>query len=640
MGAFNRVHMLTGPTVMVSGGRKIMAQLIADRRDIEFVLYEQLEAESLVKTDKYKDFSKKVFDMTIDEARKFAIREILPLNEEGDRVGLSFENGGVKVPGSFHRAYRLLREGEWLAMSEDTEVGGQGFPRLIGTAAKEYLAGADFSFIVFGMAGSGVARMIRNFGTEKQKRLFVKKLYSGQWGGTMAISEPHAGTDVGSLTATAVKNSDGTYSITGNKIFITNGEHNLTENIIHSVMARVEGAPKGTRGLSLFLVPKIWVNDDGSLGESNDVVCTGIEAKMGLHASPTCALAFGGNGKCRGLILGEENKGMKAIFQMMNSSRVGIGALGLFNGSCAYLYALNYARERIQGKDISDFLDPDADSVPIIRHPDVRRMLLWMKSHVEGMRSFVYFLTSLLEKTDLTTDQEEKDHYSGMLELLTPVVKSYCSDRGFECSVYAMQVYGAYGYTADFPIERLMRNSKVNSIYEGTNGIQAMDLVGRKIGMKGGAVFKSFIEEIQKIVVKAKETTGLSVLAETLERLLIRLDEAALHMSKTFMSPHMKTALSFASPFLEVIGDTVMAWMLLWRALIAVSKLQKIAGGTEGEKRLEEIRGNRDVAFYEGQVKSAQYFIQTILPTTLGKIDAIEGNCSAVVNITEASFGG
>jgi len=617
-----------------------MAQLIADLRDIKFVLYEQLEAEELVRMEKYKDFNKKIFDMIITEARNFAIKEILPLNEEGDRIGLSFDNGQVKVPECFHRAYKLFREGEWITMSEDPEVGGQGFPRLIGTASKEYLAGADFSFSVFGMASGGAARLIDKFGTEEQKALFMEKMFTGEWGGTMVVSEPGTGTDVGSLTTSAVKNPDGTYSISGNKIFITNGEHDLTENIIHPVMARVEGAPKGIKGISLFLVPKIWVNEDGSLGEENDVVCTGIEEKMGLHASPTCSLTFGGKGKCRGFLLGEENKGLKVIFQMMNYSRLGIGALGLFSGSCAYLYAVNYARERLQGRDITDFLNADAISIPIIRHPDVRRMLLWMKSHVEGMRSFVYYISYLFDKESCTQNEEEKEYCSGLTELLTPVVKAYCTDRGFECSVYAMQIHGAYGYTADFPVERLMRNSKINSIYEGTNGIQAMDLLARKIGMNEGKVFKHFIGEVKKITAMAEETEGLEGLSGKLETVLDRLEEVTAHMNRTFMSAEMKVALSFASPFLEVMGDTVMAWMLLWRATVAAPELKKLVGRTEGEERLEKIAKNKNAAFYEGQIKSAEYFIGVILPVTLGKLNAIEGNISAVVDIPEASFGG
>jgi len=615
-----------------------MAQLIADQRDVDFVLYEQLGAEELVKQDKFKDFSRKMFDMVISEARNFAIKEILPLNEEGDRVGLTFKNGQVKVPTSFHRAYKLFREGDWITMSDDPEVGGQGLPRIIGTAAKEYLTGADFSFTVFGMASGGAAKLIERYGTEKQKELFLRKMNSGEWGGTMVVSEPDSGTDVGSLTTTAVKNPDGTYFISGNKVFITNGEHDLTENIIHPVMARIEGAPKGTKGISLFLVPKIWVNEDGSLGDPNDVVCTGIEKKMGLHASPTCALAFGGKGGCRGVLLGEENKGLKIILQMMNSSRLGIGALGLFSGSCAYLYAVNYAKERVQGKDITDFLNPDASSVPIIRHPDVRRMLLWMKSHVEGMRSFVYFLCYLFDQEACATSQQEKETCTGLIELLTPVVKAYCTNRGYECSVQAMQVMGAYGYSADYPVERLLRNSKINSIYEGTNGIQAMDLLGRKIGMKEGKVFQDFVGEVNRTIARAKEIEDLANLAENLEGVLNRLETTAVHMSETFLSPDMKVALSLASLFLEVVGDVVMAWMLLWRAVVASSKLNELVGDPGSEATLERISQNKNASFYHGQIKSAEYFIGTILPVTLGKLNAVEGDCSAVVDILEESF--
>lgn len=617
-----------------------MAQSIADRRDVDFVLYEQLEAEELVKMDRYKDLNKKMFDMVITEARNFAIKEILPLNEEGDRIGLTFENNQVKVPECFHRPFKLFQEGEWIAMNEDPEVGGQGLPHLITQASMEYLMGADFSFSAFGMVCHGAAKMIELFGTEKQKELFLKKVYSGYWGGSMVLTEPEAGSDIGALTTSAVKNDDGTYSISGNKIFITCGEHDMNENIIHPVLARIEGAPKGTKGISIFIVPKIWVNDDGSLGEPNDIVCTGIEEKLGLHASPTTALTFGGKGKCRGLLLGEENKGMMVMFHMMNEARLGVGALGLFNASCAYLYAINYARERIQGRDLADFANKDAEPVSILRHPDVRRMLLWMKSYVEGMRSLIYYTAFLFDKEACAADKEDREHALGLIELLTPIIKSYCTDRGFECCVQAMQVYGGYGYTRDFPIERLLRDSKINSIYEGTNGIQAMDLLGRKLGMKKGMLFMNFMGEVQKIIAKAKETKGLEALAVKLEEALGRLGETAMHMGKTAMSLDMKVAFSFATPFLDVMGDVIMAWMLLWRATVSAPKLKKIVGDAVGDERLEKINKNKNAAFYEGQIKSAEYFIEAILPATLGKMSAIKNSSSAVIDIPEASFGG
>ncbi|MBS3756156.1 MAG: acyl-CoA dehydrogenase [Desulfobacterales bacterium] len=617
-----------------------MAQQIADRRDVDFVLYEQFDAESLTQHERYRDMNRKMFDMVVSEARNFSIKEILPLNEEGDRVGLAFENNQVRVPESFHRAYRLLCEGEWIAMTEDPEIGGQGLPHLIAQAAAEYIVGADFSFGAHGFATHGAAKMIEVFGTGKQKEMFLSNMYSGRWGGTMVLTEAEAGSDVGNLSTTATRNPDGTYNITGNKIFITNGEHDLTENIIHPVLARIEGATAGTKGISLFIVPKIWVNEDGSLGEPNDVVCTGIEEKLGLHASPTCQLAFGGKGNCRGLLLGEENKGMRVMFHMMNEARLGVGALGLFNASCAYLYAVNYAKERLQGRDLSEMMNKDAPQIPIIRHPDVRRMLMWMKVHAEGMRSFVYYVAHLFDRTECAGDEEERTRLQDLVDLLTPVIKSYCTDRGFECTVQAIQCYGGYGYTRDYPVERLMRDSKINSIYEGTNGIQAMDLLGRKLGMKKGAVFMDLLGEMQKTVSAARQAPGLEGSAEKMENAVNQLGNLAMHIGKTASSENFRVAFAHSMPFMDVVGDTIMAWMLLWRAAVAAPKLEKAVGRAEGEARAEKIRKNKNAAFYEGQLQSAAYFIESLLPLTLGRIQSIQADCRAVVDIPEVSFGG
>ncbi|MFP4572103.1 MAG: acyl-CoA dehydrogenase [Desulfobacterales bacterium] len=617
-----------------------MTQKIADRRDVDFVLYEQFDAVSLTKNDRYRDMNKKMFDMVVNEARNFAVKEILPVNEEGDRAGLKFENNRVKVPECFHRAYKLLCEGEWIALTEDPEIGGQGLPHLIAQAAAEYTVGADFSFGAFGFATHGAAKMIEVFGTKKQKEMFLSRMYSGQWSGTMVLTEAEAGSDVGNLSTSAKKNQDGTYSITGSKIFITNGEHDLTENIIHPVLARIEGAPAGTKGISLFIVPKIWVNEDGSMGEPNDVVCTGIEEKLGLHASPTCQLSFGSRGGCRGLLLGEENKGMRVMFHMMNEARLGVGALGLFNASCAYLYALDYARQRLQGRDLEEMANKKAPQVPIIRHPDVRRMLMWMKTYMEGMRSFIYYVAYLFDRIECAQSAEERQRLQDIVDLLTPVIKSYCTDRGFEATVFAMQCYGGYGYTRDFPVERLLRDSKINSIYEGTNGIQAMDLLGRKLGMKKGAVFLDLLGEMSKTVESAKNTTRLAGLAAEVENAVGSLGDAAVHMAKNASSEKLRTAFAHAMPFLDVVGDVIMAWMLLWRASVATPKLEDLLGEAEGKQRAEKTRKNKNAAFYEGQVQSAAYFIQTHLPVTMGRIRALKADCTAVVDIPESGFGG
>jgi len=604
-----------------------MAQVIADRRDLDFVLYEQLKIDELTQLDKYKVFNKKTFDMIITEARNFAIKELLPANAEGDREGLRFEDGQVKVPECFQRAYKLLLEGEWTSLTEDPDWGGQGLPANIALAVGEYLYGSNWALTNYGGMGHGTGKMIELFGTRQQKEIFLEKLYTAQWGGTMLLTESQAGSDVGALTTTAVKNPDGTYSISGNKIFITNGEHNLTENIIHPVLARIEGDPPGAKGISIFIVPKIWVKEDGSLGDANDIVCTGIEEKMGIHASSTCSMTLGGKGNCRGLLLGEECRGMKIMFHMMNEARLGVGFQAFAYASAAYLYALNYARERIQGRDLEAGKDPDAPSVPIIRHPDVRRMLLEMKAYVDGMRSFVHYVGQCLEKETLATTDDERAFYRGFNDLLTPLVKAYCAQRGFDQCVQAVQVYGGYGYVSEYPVEQLARDCKITSLYEGTDGIQAMDLLGRKLGMTKGQVFINFLGEIQKTVALAKEIGGLEEITTEVEKAANRLGEVAMHLGTTAMSPKFKVAFAFAFPFLEVMGDVIMAWMLLWRAALANQKLES------GPKK-------KDVDFYEGQLKTAEFFIQTILPATLGKMDGIVKSSSSAIDISEAAFGG
>ncbi|CAB5117071.1 Acyl-CoA dehydrogenase [Olavius algarvensis associated proteobacterium Delta 3] len=316
-----------------------MAQIIADRRDVDFVLHEQLDVEQLSRAERYAEFTQKTIDMVIKEARNLAVKEILPTRELGDREGCLFDGGRVTVPESFHRAWELLKAGEWLAMPEDPGFGGQGMPVVVSLAAGDYLVGANYAFMMYAGLTHGAANLVHAFGTEAQKQLYLEKMYTGEWTGTMLLTEPEAGSDVGALTTMAVKKDDGTYSISGNKIFISSGEHDLSENIIHPVLARIEGAPQGTKGISLFLVPKFWVNEDGSLGEFNDVVCTGIEEKMGIHGNVTCSLTLGGKGNCRGVLLGEENKGMRAMFLMMNEARLLVGIQGFTCASNAYLYA-------------------------------------------------------------------------------------------------------------------------------------------------------------------------------------------------------------------------------------------------------------------------------------------------------------
>jgi hypothetical protein len=369
------------------------------------------------------------------------------------------------------------------------------------------------------------------------------------------------------------------------------------------------------------------VNEDGSLGDFNDVVCTGIEKKMGIHGNATCSLTLGGKGTCRGLLLGEENKGMRAMFVMMNAARLLVGLQGFTGASNSYINALNYARERIQGRHLLSMMDKNAPSVPIIQHPNVRRMLLTMKVYVEGMRSLIYYIGFLEDLKKVTSDPEEREKYQGMIDLLIPISKGYVTDRAFEVCSLGVQVYGGYGYIKEYPQEQLLRDVRITMIYEGTNGIQAMDLLGRKLGMNKGKPVMDLLGEIQTTIAGAKNQDSIGGLAEKLETVINKLGEVGMHIGAQAMSPQAMNAFAFASPFMDVTGDVVMAWMLLWRASIAAGKLET------GVKK-------KDVAFYEGQIKSAEFFVSSMLPVTLGKMDTILAGNDAVVKISEDSFGG
>ncbi|MBF0377976.1 MAG: acyl-CoA dehydrogenase [Desulfamplus sp.] len=599
-----------------------MAQLIADKRDVEFVLHEQFNAASLTRFERYATCNKKTIDLIVSEARNLAIKEILPLQKISDE-GCKFDSGKVTVPKAYHKVLASYLGGEWLGMTDDPEWGGQGLPKLVSMAANEYFYGACNSFMLFHLLSHGAARLVENFGTEEQKNIYLANMLSGKWSGTMLLTEPDAGSDVGALTTSARKNPDGTYSITGNKIFISGGEHDMVENIIHPVLARIEGAPSGTKGISLFLVPKFRVNSDGSLGEFNDVVCTGIEHKLGLHGNCTCSLTLGGGGNCIGTLLGQENKGMSAMFVMMNEARQMVGLQGFANASAAYLYALNYARQRIQTKHIT--ASANSVSVPIIQHPDVRRQLMIMKAHVEGMRSLIYYggLCQDIEKCGET--EEERTEAEEMVEVLTPIIKGYITDKAFEMCSHGIQVYGGYGFIEEYPIAQLLRDSRIFMLYEGTNGIQSIDLVGRKMGMKKGKPFLAFIDEITKTVRRAKEMEATQELAKELGEYLDTYMETALTLSKNISSDKMLNAYTYTHPFLESTGDLSIAWMLLWRASIAAQKIGS---------------GKKDEAFYKGQIDTARFFIRYVIPVAKGRLAAISNCDGAAIEMAEDGFGG
>ena len=601
-----------------------MAQVISERRDINFNLYEMFDVESLIEFDKFNEFNRKTFDLIINEARNLAIKEILPTYEDGDKIGVTYNGDGtVSTPKSFKKALKLYIENEWTAPSTPEKWGGQGLPTMIVGAAKEYFMGANSPLYSIGSMGQGTGRMIEYFGTDEQKETYLEKIYTGQWGGTMLLTESDAGSDLGRLTTSAVKNEDGTYSLSGNKIFITAGEHDLFDQIIHPVLARVEGAPEGIKGISIFIVPKYMVNEDGSLGERNDIVCTNVEHKHGIKGSPTCTMSMGSKGTCKGFLLGEEQQGMKIMFEMMNHARMSTGQQATAYASTCYLYALNYARERIQGKDLAD---PTGPSVPIIKHPDVRRNLITMKAYVEGMRSLFYYLYKQMDTASSTEDEAVKTNANNIVALLTPIVKGYCGEKGYDVCVQAMQVYGGAGYCQDYPVEALTRDCKIVSIYEGTTGIQSMDLVGRKLGLSKGEVFKAYVMEMKGTIDQAKEIPSLEKLATGLDQAVDGMAELAKKMAEVIKSPEMKTGFAHTVPFLHVMGDVTMGWLLLWRAVVSIQKLDNAK--------------KKDAAFYSGQIETARFFITSLIPITNGKIQAIHAMCDAPVKMDDTAFGG
>ncbi len=613
-----------------------MAQLIADRRDVDFVLHEQIQ---LVKHEIFAEFNQKTADLIVSEARNLAIKEILPTFKDGDETGCTLDNGRVTVPESFHRAWKLFCQGEWLAMCDDPAVGGQGMPKLLGSAALEYMVGANPAFMLYYGMTHGAAKLVEAFGTPDQKQRYLKKMFAGTWGGTMLLTEPAAGSDVGALTTRAVRKPDGTYSIQGTKIFISAGEHDLCENIIHPVLARIDGAPDGTKGISLFLVPKYHVNDDGSLGAFNHVVCTGLEHKMGLHGNSTASLSLGEKGECLGTLLGEENKGMPEMFQMMNEARAFVGMQGFATASAAYMYALEYARTRIQGRHLLAGKDPDAENVPIIQHPDVKRQLLNMKVYTEGMRSLIYYYGKCTDIVHTTADETLKKNTAALIEVLTPVVKGYITDRALEVCSHGIQIYGGYGYVSEYPVEQLMRDSRIFMIYEGTNGIQAMDLLGRKLNMNNGKSFQYFIDQMKQTIQDAGRIPGLEDLTQRVDHAVSRFGHLAQVIADRARGQNVLNAYAFAHPFLEITGDITFAWMHLWRALVAAPKLAEKAGSLDKKAVALAASKNKNAAFYAGQMASAKFFIHTLLPASYGKMDAIIDADTSVEDILDVSFG-
>jgi alkylation response protein AidB-like acyl-CoA dehydrogenase len=576
-----------------------MSNFRIDRRDIDFVLFEQLGVDALAQSSKYQDFTREVSEMILTEANKFASDILGPANQQSDREGCRLENGQVYVPKAFKEIYRKFAQGGWVGPTHSPDYGGQNMPVSLYIACTEMFVGACASFYFYPGLTTAAGHLIESFGTEKLVNLFVKKMYTGTWSGTMCLTEPGAGSAVGDLKSTAELRDDGTYSIAGTKIFISGGDHDLTDNIVHLVLARVKGDPSGIKGISLFVVPKKWVNDDGSVGEMNDVQVGGIEHKMGINGCSTCVLNFGENNQCRGYLIGKQREGIVAMFQMMNEARILCGLQGAAAANAAYQAALGYAKERVQGTHVRDFKDPEAPRVAIIEHPDVRRMLATMKAYSEGLRALL--IKTAYYGDQVLSGQDPEGRGRMLLDLFTPICKAYSTDKGFNVTELAIQTYGGYGYIREYPVEQYMRDVKIASLYEGTNGIQAMDLLGRKMSTQGGALFMTYLQDINTFIeeTRADEVIGADV--AILDGAKDTLAETAFFFAGLGRKEPEYPMLN-SSPFLEMFGDVLIAHILLEQARVSLARLATIAPDAP------------DVTFYKNKVKTAKFFVNNILP--------------------------
>jgi hypothetical protein len=582
-----------------------------DLEDMSFVLFDQLDIDRELQTiEKYADFDAELYVATMEEAQRIATEVIAPLNASGDRQGCTLDgDGNVTTPEGFKQAWETISEGGWISVTTPPELGGVGLPSSVAMAVTEMFIGANMAFWMYPGLTAAAARVLADHGPEGKNATWAEKMFMGDWGGTMCLTEAGAGSDVGEnrCRATPVEGEDGAYHLEGEKIFISSGDHDLTENIIHLVLARTPGAQDGTKGLSLFVVPKRLVHDDLTSGERNGAFVVGIEEKMGIHGSSTCVLALGDRMPCKGWLVGKEGQGINIMFLMMNEARIGVGAQGVAMASTAYQFALSYAKERLQGSSIENFKDPSAPRVPITAHPDVRRMLMTMKVYAETTRSMLYRLGHRHDIAE--NDKDRHDHLIGQVELLVPILKAYCSDLGFEMASMGLQVLGGYGYIGEYPMEQLVRDAKICSIYEGTNGIQALDLLGRKLRQKNGALLMEYLQDAQKECGLAAEA-GFGDEAASIGKALNHLGATAMHLGAQSAGGKLDGALTNAYPFLQMFGNIHLALEALQQARVA--------------KRVIAERG--ESAYLKGKALNLKFYVANLLPQSVAYAKAIQAS--------------
>ncbi len=586
-------------------------------RDLSFVLHDVLEVERYANHFADADLSRDLIDQIIEEGGKFAEEVIAPINRPGDQEGCHIEGDVVTTPKGWKEAYHQMVEAGWTSLAFGTEYGGQGLPSIVSMAVGQFTAAASAAFSMYPGLTGGAYHGIEASASDELKQKYLPKMATGEWTGTMNLTEPQCGTDLGMVRTKAVPNGDGSYSITGQKIWISAGEHDFADNIIHTVLARVEGAVPGIKGLSLFVVPKFLVNEDGSIGERNGVSCAGLEHKMGIHGNATCVMAYE---NAKGWLIGEEGRGMNNMFVVMNEARLGTGLQGLAIGDAAYQAAVEFANDRLQGRSLTGPKNPDGPADPIMVHPDVRRMLLESKAFVEGGRAFILWTAlqaDLQKSSDEATATKAKDY----MGLITPVLKAYLTDKGFHVASLARKVRGGSGYTEHFPASQYLRDARITMIYEGTNGIQALDLVGRKLPSNGGRAIMSWFADIDAFVAENSADDAIKPFVDGLADTKKKLQDGTMWLMQNGMA-NPDNAAAASTDYLHIFGLTALAYM--W-AQMAKSAQAKIAAGDADP-------------YYVTKLQTGQYFVERILPDAAAHLTKLKTGAEVLMQMPAEAF--